>query len=52
MVLLELGNKIQNALSKLNKANVIDETVLTTILNEIGLALLQADVNVKMVKKL
>jgi len=52
MVLAELGKKINQALSRLNKASVIDEGVLKEILNEIATALLQADVNVKFVKKL
>jgi len=40
MVLAELGTKISNALSKLNKVTVIDEEVLSQCLKEIATALL------------
>lgn len=52
MVLLELGQKITGALSKLGKSTVIDDAVFKSCLNEIGLALLQADVNIRYVKSL
>lgn len=52
MVLAELGDSIRKALNKLNKATVIDETVLKEILGDIAIALLKADVNVVLVKKL
>ena len=52
MVLLELGQKITGALSKLGKSTVIDDDTFKSCLNEIGLALLQADVNIKYVKTL
>lgn len=52
MVLLELGQKITGALSKLGKSTVIDDSAFKSCLNEIGLALLQADVNIKYVKSL
>lgn len=52
MVLADLGKKINNALQKLNKANVIDEEVLNSVLKDIQIALLQSDVNAKLVKKL
>jgi signal recognition particle subunit SRP54 len=52
MVLADLGKKINAALSKLNKATVIDEEILKEILSEICNALLQADVNVKYVLKM
>ena len=52
MVLLELGKKISGALEKFSKNTVIDDGALKTCLNEIGLALLQADVNIRYVKKL
>jgi signal recognition particle subunit SRP54 len=52
MVLAELGQKITQALRKLNQATVIDEKVLNEILTEIASALLSADVNIKYVAKL
>lgn len=52
MVLAELGTKITNALRKLNKADVVNEDALKMCLNEIAIALLQADVNVHQVKAL
>lgn len=52
MVLAELGQKISKALSKLNKSTVVDEVALNECLKEITTALLQADINVKYVKKL
>ena len=52
MVLAELGKKINSALAKLNRATVIDEQLVKEISGEITTALLQADVNVKFVKKL
>jgi signal recognition particle subunit SRP54 len=52
MVLAELGKKLSNALSNLQKASVVDEEVLKKVLNEISMALLQSDVNVKFVKRL
>lgn len=52
MVLAELGQKIGQALRKLNQAQVIDDKLLTEILTEIASALLSADVNIKYVVKL
>lgn len=52
MVLPELGRKITNALKSLSNATVINEEVLDAMLKEICAALLEADVNVSMVKKL
>jgi signal recognition particle subunit SRP54 len=52
MVLAELGQKISTALRKLNQATVIDDKLLNEILNEIGGALLSADVNIKFVARL
>ena len=40
MVLLELGNKINNALSKLHKSIIIDDAVLNECLKDIAVALL------------
>jgi len=52
MVLADLGRKINNALRSLSNATVIDEAVLQSMLSEIVRALLEADVNIKLVKKL
>ncbi|TNV80395.1 hypothetical protein FGO68_gene17118 [Halteria grandinella] len=52
MVLAELGQKIGQALKKLNAASVIDDKLLQEILTEIASALLSADVNIKYVIKL
>jgi len=52
MVLADLGNKITAALRKMRDSTVIDETVLQTLLAEIGKALIQADVDVHLVKAL
>lgn len=51
MVLAELGLKIKDALSKFNNADVIDKKLLTEVLNNIGVALMQSDVNIKIVAK-
>lgn len=52
MVLADLGKKLSSALGNLQKASVVDEEVLKKVLNEISMALLQSDVNVKFVKRL
>ena len=52
MVLLELGEKITSALKKLSKATVVNDDAVKVCLNEIGLALLQADVSIRFVKAL
>lgn len=52
MVLLELGQKITNALKRFRDQPVINDDVVKSCLNEIGLALLQADVDLKLVKQL
>ena len=49
MVLADLGRKINAALNSLNKATVIDEDVLNAMLKEVSRALLEADVNIKLV---
>lgn len=51
MVLAELGQKISQALGKLNQVTIIDEAALNDCLKEITSALLQSDVNVKYVLK-
>ena len=52
MVLADLGRKINNALHSLSKATVIDEDVLNSMLKEICAALLESDVNIRLVKQL
>ena len=52
MVLADLGRKINSALMSLNKATVINEEVLSNMLKEVQRALLEADVNIRLVKKL
>lgn len=52
MVLAELGQRITHALASISTATVIDEAVLDSCLKEIATALLQADVNVKLVANL
>jgi signal recognition particle subunit SRP54 len=52
MVLAELGQRISGALASLANASVIDEAVLDACLKEIATALLQADVNIKLVANL
>ena len=52
MVLAELGSKITSALKKLNNATIIDEKLLTEILNDISIALMNADVNIQHVARL
>ena len=52
MVLADLGRKITAALNSLSKATVIDEEVLKSMLKDIAVALLQADVNIRLVKAL
>ncbi|CAF0806738.1 unnamed protein product [Didymodactylos carnosus] len=52
MVLADLGRKITNALRNLSNATIINEQVLTEALGEICRALLEADVNVLLVKQL
>jgi len=52
MVLADLGRKITSALHSLSKATVINEDVLNTLLKEVCSALLEADVNIRLVKSL
>ena len=52
MVLADLGRKINAALLSLNKATVINEEVLKKMLTEVQRALLEADVNIRLVKQL
>nr|ACO13001.1 Signal recognition particle 54 kDa protein [Lepeophtheirus salmonis] len=52
MVLADLGRKINNALNSLSKATIVDEEVLNGMLKELCAALLEADVNIRLVAKL
>merc|ERR1712022_66185 len=52
MVLADLGQKITGAIRKMSEAPVIDDDVLKDMLKEIAVALMQADVDMKLVKQL
>ncbi|PIO33614.1 hypothetical protein AB205_0198170 [Aquarana catesbeiana] len=52
MVLADLGRKITSALRSLSNATIINEEVLSAMLKEVCTALLEADVNIKLVKQL
>ncbi|XP_036002615.1 signal recognition particle 54 kDa protein-like [Fundulus heteroclitus] len=52
MVLADLGRKITSALESLSNATIINEEVLNAMLKEVCAALLEADVNIKLVKQL
>jgi signal recognition particle subunit SRP54 len=52
MVLADLGRKITSAIRSLNSATVINEEALDNMLKEISRALIEADVNVRLVKQL
>ena len=52
MVLQELGQKISVALKNLNKHTTVGEAEVDELLKEIGNALMQADVNFRIVMKL
>ena len=52
MVLNELGQSISKALASMNNAETIDDKVLDACLKDICTALLQADINVKLVMNL
>lgn len=52
MVLNELGQSISRALATINQAETIDDKVLDACLKDICTALLQADINVKLVMNL
>lgn len=52
MVLAELGQKIGAALNKMTKKAVVGEDEVKELLNELARALLQADVNISIVKQL
>lgn len=52
MVLAELGQKITAALHNLNRKTIVGEEEIKQVLNDIARALLAADVNIALVKKL
>ncbi|CAO1298935.1 unnamed protein product [Diamesa serratosioi] len=52
MVLADLGRKITTALHSLSKATIINEEVLNAMLKDVCTALLEADVNIRLVKQL
>ncbi|CAG8573808.1 5025_t:CDS:10 [Paraglomus brasilianum] len=52
MVLADLGRRINSALAQINKEPVIDEKVLEALLKEIVYALMESDVNVRLVGSL
>ena len=52
MVLADLGRRLSSALRNLNNATVINEQALNDVLGEVCRALLEADVNVHLVKQL
>ncbi len=52
MVLDKLGSSLKNTLQKIAKAIFIDETLINELVKDIQKALLQADVNVKLVFEL
>jgi signal recognition particle subunit SRP54 len=52
MVLEKLGESLKNTLSKIAKAVFVDETLINELIKDLQRALLQADVNVKLVFEL
>lgn len=52
MVLAQLGGSISRAIQQMSNATIIDEKVLNDCLNEITRALLQADVQFKLVREM
>ncbi|KAI3633721.1 hypothetical protein MIR68_008668 [Amoeboaphelidium protococcarum] len=52
MVLQDLGRKINSALTQLTAAQSVDEKILDSILKDICAALLESDVNVRLVQQL
>ena len=52
MVLEKLGTSLRNAVNRLRGKTVIDEAAITEFLRDVQRALLEADVNVKLVLEL
>ncbi|KAG0241395.1 Signal recognition particle [Actinomortierella wolfii] len=52
MVLADLGRRINSAISNMSKSNVVDEKVVEDMLRDICKALLESDINVKLVQQL
>ncbi|KAI1704457.1 SRP54-type protein, GTPase domain-containing protein [Ditylenchus destructor] len=52
MVLADLGRRIRNAIGKLGQATIINEEELNAMLKEVCSALIESDVNVRLVKQL
>eukprot|EP00474_Spongospora_subterranea_P009503 CRZ09961.1 hypothetical protein [Spongospora subterranea] len=52
MVLADLGDKLQNALRSLSTVSIVDEDAFKVMLSGVQRALLQADVNVRLVGQL
>ncbi|KAL9936479.1 hypothetical protein V8E36_004547 [Tilletia maclaganii] len=52
MVLSDLGKRLTTALSDLSRARTVDDATLDVLLKSISTALLQSDVNVKLVARL
>ena len=52
MVLQELGRKLETAMKKLSATTLVDEEVVNAMLGEISRALLEADVNIRIVGQL
>ncbi|ODQ47340.1 hypothetical protein PICMEDRAFT_71420 [Pichia membranifaciens NRRL Y-2026] len=52
MVLADLGRRINNAVSEVTRSNVVDQSVVDTMLKEISNALMEADVDIKLVIQL
>mmetsp|Transcript_7485 Transcript_7485/g.10510 ORF Transcript_7485/g.10510 Transcript_7485/m.10510 type:complete len:533 (+) Transcript_7485:26-1624(+) len=52
MVLQELGDRLAGAINQLNASSIIDESAVKLILTELTRALLESDVNIKLVMKL
>ncbi|PAV70684.1 hypothetical protein WR25_06750 isoform B [Diploscapter pachys] len=52
MVLADLGRKIRNAIGKLGQATIINEDELNAMLKEVCMALIEADVHIRLVKQL
>lgn len=50
MVLADLGSKLTAALHKMQRSTVIDDVVIKQMLKEFAMALMQADVDIRLVQ--